>query len=338
MAKRPKHDEAYKHLFTHRRIVEDLLCGYAGDWTRMLDFSTMEQLSGEFVPPGLIRRSADMLWRVRFRDPLIPSLFLQIEFQAMPDITMGKRADEYANLTVLAADEKDRGPNGEPPFVFSLVVYNGRPAWKAPTGVADLIGPGSAHALRELLGFRGHRWYLLLGVRIGRGPGIVPGNLVSAAFALERAGSPTEAARTVGELEELLDNAGDEDLRARFAEWIAYVMRLRGFPGLETQRSKREVMTLGEIRTAFADQVKEWTDRWHREGFEEGIERGREEGREEYRALVRQLAERRFGPETAAALDPLLDRLSHPDRVVDVAGAVVECRTGHEFIARVRTL
>lgn len=101
-------------------------------------------------------------------------------------------------------------------------------------------------------------------------------------------------------------------------------------------------MTLGEIRTAFADQVKEWTDRWHREGFEEGIERGRaegrEEGREEYRALVRQLAERRFGPETASALGPLLDRLSGPDRVANVVGAVIESRTGHELIERVRTL
>lgn len=97
-------------------------------------------------------------------------------------------------------------------------------------------------------------------------------------------------------------------------------------------------MTLGEIRTAFADQVKEWTDRWHREGFEDGIERGREEGREEYRALVRQLAERKFGPETASALGPLLDRLSGPDRVANVVGAVIESRTGHELIERVRTL
>ena len=58
----------------------------------------------------------------------------------------------------------------------------------------------------------------------------------------------------------------------------------------------------------------------------------------EYRALVRQLAERKFGPETVSALGPLLDRLSDPDHVANVVGAVIESRTGHEFIARVRTL
>ena len=38
------HDHSYKHLFSHRRMVEDLLRGFVREeWVNHLDFSTLER-------------------------------------------------------------------------------------------------------------------------------------------------------------------------------------------------------------------------------------------------------------------------------------------------------
>ena len=63
------HDAAYKLLFSHPRMVEDLLRGFAASgWSDSLDFATLKKLPSEFVSEDLRRRSGDGVWRVRFRD------------------------------------------------------------------------------------------------------------------------------------------------------------------------------------------------------------------------------------------------------------------------------
>ena len=60
-------DAAYKNLFSHPRMVEDLLRGFAArEWSERLDFHTLERLSAEFVSDDLRQRRGDGLWRVRF--------------------------------------------------------------------------------------------------------------------------------------------------------------------------------------------------------------------------------------------------------------------------------
>ena len=52
--------------------------------------------------------------------------------------------------------------------------------------------------------------------------------------------------------------------------------------------------------------------------------------------MLRQVS-RRFGPDTAEQLMPVLERISDPEGIVLVADAVVECRTAEEFLWRVTT-
>ena len=60
------HDAAYKRLFSHRLMVEDLLRGFlTGKWTDALDFTTLEKLPAEFVSDELLRRRGDGMWRVQ---------------------------------------------------------------------------------------------------------------------------------------------------------------------------------------------------------------------------------------------------------------------------------
>lgn len=61
------HDPSYRLLFSHPRMVEDLLRGFVHeDWLSRLDFRTLERVNGSFVTEGLRDRRSDVIWRVRW--------------------------------------------------------------------------------------------------------------------------------------------------------------------------------------------------------------------------------------------------------------------------------
>ena len=61
-----KHDSAYKLLFSHALMVEDLLKGFVREeWVEKLDFSTLEKVNGSYVSDDLRQRADDVVWRVR---------------------------------------------------------------------------------------------------------------------------------------------------------------------------------------------------------------------------------------------------------------------------------
>ena len=83
-----------------------------------------------------------------------------------------------------------------------------------------------------------------------------------------------------------------------------------------------------------AETLLEWEERKIREG----LERGLEEGREEERHLLRSLAARRFGGETAEAIRPLLGSMSDAARLAEAGVLIVDCKTGTELLEGVRSL
>ena len=75
---------------------------------------------------------------------------------------------------------------------------------------------------------------------------------------------------------------------------------------------------------------------WVAEGREQGIEQGIEQGRSEERRLLCRQAALKFTPETGPRLSVLLERLTDPERLVDVGDWIIECRTEDELLARVQ--
>ena len=75
--------------------------------------------------------------------------------------------------------------------------------------------------------------------------------------------------------------------------------------------------------------MTETVDRF-RQGLEELVQRGQAN-------VLRQLAARRFGEETAGRLSDVLGEVSGPDDIDRVTDALFDCATGEEFIRRVRT-
>ena len=84
---------------------------------------------------------------------------------------------------------------------------------------------------------------------------------------------------------------------------------------------KEKPKTLAETSDIFQRGMDELSDQGAREGA----------GR-----VLRRLATRRFGEETAGRLSRLLKELSAAEDIGEVSDALLECGTGEEFIERVR--
>ena len=159
-------DAAYKELFSHPRMVEDLLRGIVvPEWSGALDFTTLEKLPAEYVSDDLRRRQGDLLWRVRFRDRWLYVLVL-LEFQSSVDPNMALRLLVYTGL--LYQDLIRRGAleqDEKLPPVLPIVFYNGRSRWTAAREVSDLIAPVSEALAR----YQPSQCYVL--VDVGQLPG-----------------------------------------------------------------------------------------------------------------------------------------------------------------------
>ena len=54
------HDHAYKLFFSHPRMVRDLLEGFVNEeWVSQLDFSSLEQINGNYISDRLHARAND---------------------------------------------------------------------------------------------------------------------------------------------------------------------------------------------------------------------------------------------------------------------------------------
>lgn len=91
-----RHDAAYRKLFTHPRLVHDLLVGFVDQpWVRQLDFSTLVPVRTTFVTQQLEIFQADQAWQVVHR-PSGRIVYVLLEFQSRVDRWMALRMVNYA--------------------------------------------------------------------------------------------------------------------------------------------------------------------------------------------------------------------------------------------------
>lgn len=199
--------------------------------------------------------------------------------------------------------------------------------WTAAIGTRDLFAP----VPEELVGYLPQHRYFLLDLRALEPSRLPPENVVSLVAMLEQARSQGQLERLGAALADWLLRIGEKELLDAFEAWITQVLVTREDPaGMSMEL--RSWKQLEEPMSTLAERVKKWGDDLNQAWLEKGIEQGRREARE---LLYRQVV-RRFGTATAKQLMPLLAEVSDPDRIAAIADGVVECRTGDEFIARVK--
>ena len=345
------HDTAYKLLFSHPRMVEDLLRGFAAvEWSDALDFTSLEKLPAEFTSEDLRRRSGDAAWRVRFRGARRYLLVL-LEFQSTVDPFMAVRIQVYSGLLYQDLIARgDVGAGDRLPPVLPIVLYNGRSPWAARVDVADLVAPGGGALAR----YQPSQRYFVLDAGRHGDDDLPPRNLVSALVRLEASRTPADVKGVVGALVGWLRDPGHEELKRSFGEWIRQVL----MPSRFGSTTLPEMPRLEEVQTMLAERVEEWfkeaRERGHRQGLEEGREKGRQEGREEgrqegreegrqegreewreeERTLLCRLAARKFDAEAGERLSGLVDRLTSADELAEVGEWIIECDTGADFLRR----
>ena len=91
------------------------------------------------------------------------------------------------------------------------------------------------------------------------------------------------------------------------------------------------------MATLLDARIRAWRDEMIAQGVEQGQARGLEQGRADERALLCRQAARRFGGETAQRLSGLLEGLKAADELAVVGDWIVDCETGADLLARVRT-
>ena len=80
------------------------------------------------------------------------------------------------------------------------------------------------------------------------------------------------------------------------------------------------------------ERVARWPDRWIRQGVEQGLRQGVEQGLDQQRALLRHLAEVRFGTPTADQLSASLRDVQDPRQFDAIGEAIVRSKTSDELL------
>jgi predicted transposase/invertase (TIGR01784 family) len=131
------HDKSYKTLFSHPRLVEDLITTFvSGDIAKNINFSTLKKLEKHFVSPEYIERESDIIYEVKFKNETV-YFYILIEFQSEPDKFMALRMLSYV-LLFYQDLIKQKKLKILPP-IFPIMLYNGDEKWNAPDKLSDLI-------------------------------------------------------------------------------------------------------------------------------------------------------------------------------------------------------
>ena len=319
------HDRTWKRLFSSPGMVGDLLAGFvlperAGD----LDFATLTPWSADHVSDGLRERLQDRIWRVHGHDRVL-DLRVCLEFQSAVDRTMAVRILDY---TVLLYQESMRNAPAKPlPAVLFIVLYHGRGQWKAYTDITRLLVPHAA----MLASYQPSQRHFVLDA--GGYTGSLPEGRNRMAE-LVRLASSRDPQVMVQEFRGILDRwrepEHDEWIKALW-QWLGQVHLPMYCPGAELP----ELTNPREAGTVLDDKVIDWTVQWRAEGRVEGRVEGRAEGQI---AVMRRLAARKFGPETADRLAERLTKVEDPERVVEVGEWLLDCGSGDELLDRVARL
>ena len=134
------HDKGYKKLFSHPKMVEDLIKSFVNeDFVKEFDFSTLRRYPNSFVTEEFERRESDIIWEVDVKGSLT-FIYILIEFQSTDDRFMALRMLSYMLLFYqdLIQNEEIR-KRDKLPSIFPILLYNGDQRWTAATSIEDLI-------------------------------------------------------------------------------------------------------------------------------------------------------------------------------------------------------
>ena len=299
------HDPGYKLLFSHARMVEDLLRGFVPeDWVQGLDYASLEKVSASTLSDDLRERHNDVIWRIRWTTPHGAGhwlyVYLMLEFQSRVDPWMVLRVLAYVALLYQDLIRAGLVKTGaQLPPVMPIVLYNGDPPWTAARTLNTLMEP-----LPGLETYRPDIRYLLLDEQHYDEQELaeIPG-LAQALFRLERSRTPEAMNEVVGILADALKGPAHAELQRAFLVFLLQGLLPARLPGVELPAMN----DLSEVHAMLSERVKEWTEQWKQQGLDQGLAQGLEAGRRREAGLVLKQLQRRIGLIPAALTEQIQD-------------------------------
>ncbi|HYO16827.1 MAG TPA: Rpn family recombination-promoting nuclease/putative transposase [Thermoanaerobaculia bacterium] len=264
-----EHDHGFKFLFSKPHLVEALLRGFLpASWVEQLDFSTLRRGRGSYVTDDLRERHDDIIWSLRWKDDRGEHwfwIYLLLEFQSTPDRFMAVRLLTYVGLLLQDLIDKELEPGDLLPPVLPIVLYHGKPKWRASLDLASLFAPVPREVQRHLpqLSYR-----LLDAGRLPLDDPELRDNLLAATLRLETA----ELRQASSRLEDLKVLVPPE-LRRIYNIWLDRRFRRYPFAG-RIPRGKINLESAAMLEETF----REWEQKMRQEGRHEGRQEGRQEG------------------------------------------------------------
>lgn len=264
------HDHAYKLLFSHPRLVRDLLRGFVREkWLARLDLASLERVNSSFVTDRLRARTSDMVWRVRVVGGQ-GYLHVLLEFQSTVEHYMAVRMLTYVGLLLQEQIRANQVSDRRLPAVFPIVLHTGKRQWNAPTKLSAILQTHGGLPSR----FRPHvRFHLIDARHLSTHAPHLKDNLAAVLFRMENS-------RTHGEIDDALrclfaNLKGPESasLRQAFSVWINRIIlaRLPGGP-------LNEIPELKEMCTVLEYRFAELEEQFRASGMREGMRKGMSEG------------------------------------------------------------
>jgi predicted transposase YdaD len=280
----PGSDSIYHRLFSHPRMVEELVREFVPEALAAgLDFSQLQRVNPKFhtARDSAERRESDVIWRLPTREGAEVYLYLLWEFQSASDWWMAVRTQVYQGL-LWQQVIREKAPNSPKrlPLVILLVLYNGERRWRAPTQLTELIdlAPGS-----KLWPWQPQaRYYLLDMGAFAAGDLAGRESLADLLFRLEQAYPPAHLDELIDEVIAWFRRHPDlGELSRLFAELVA--------PAISRIGTQAEVPhDLLEMKSMLATRAEVWEKELLAEGRAEGEVKGKAD------SLVRLLTAR-FG-------------------------------------------
>ena len=327
----PTSDPVYKRVYAFAEMVADLLRSVVPKATlEALDLRTLEKVPAEYVGEHFQQRHGDTVWRVRAggADSAWAYVLVLLEFQASSDATMALRVNEYTVMLYRELLRAKKVAPGELPLVLPVVLYNGESRWTAADNVRDLIvsaGPTDT----ALDAFQPSQRYLLVDLRHAKADYV--GELTTGVARLEQISKTDDLKEVARHFAAALGGPEHEDLRRTIRDWV-FAIRER-MMGVDDPGQPPPDLSLEDIAMTLEERVAQWPEQWRREGELQGIELGKQQGiAQGRREQLRSQAEARFGTLTAQRLFTSLQREDDPQRLDEIATALVRCETGDELL------
>lgn len=140
------HDRLVKRLLTNRPVaIAELTRVLPAAVSEALRWDGLEVLPCSFVDPQLQLRASDLLYSVPTATGRPVEIYVLVEHQSTPDAAMAARFLVYVGR-VYERLLRERPRRKTVPWVFPVLLYQGRTGWRGSRRLSDLLRP------RELQG------------------------------------------------------------------------------------------------------------------------------------------------------------------------------------------